>query len=93
MMYPEHEKLKKIQPLSQAVGEFLDYLDGKGIFLAEFHEKPNADEEGYYNEDITACRTPNRQLIASFFNIDEYKLDMEKLDMLDQIRKQKGENK
>ena len=52
MSYPEHEKMKRVRDQYLAVEDFLDFLDGKNIFLAEMCEKENADEVGYFNEDI-----------------------------------------
>lgn len=37
--YPEHEKLRKVTDLSQAIGEFLEFgLAGHGLLLAEWIE-------------------------------------------------------
>ena len=32
--YPEHDKLRAIADQTQAIGEFIEWLEGKGIFLA-----------------------------------------------------------
>lgn len=34
--YPEHQKLEKIQHLSQACHDFVDWLNEQGIWLAEY---------------------------------------------------------
>lgn len=31
MTYPEHEKLAKVSDVSQAIGEFLEWMEGQGI--------------------------------------------------------------
>jgi len=34
--YPEHDKVQKIKDQSQAIGDFLEWLGGQGLHLAEF---------------------------------------------------------
>jgi hypothetical protein len=74
--YPEHDKLKVIQPLSQACGEFLEWLiNEKGIRLCVY------DDDVLYEH----CQPINKYL-AEHFNIDNNKLEKEKRMMLDHIR-------
>jgi hypothetical protein len=36
--YPEHEKLRAVADQTQAIGEFTEWLESKGIFLARYAE-------------------------------------------------------
>ena len=74
--YPEHEKLKKIQPFSQKVGEFLDWLrQEKHIELATWQD-----------DRLWPIHTSTLDLLAGFFDIDQSKLEKEKREMLDLLR-------
>jgi len=75
--YPEHEKLKKINDKSQTIGEFIDWINyEKDIVLAKY--------EDYC---LFPIRTPIEKLLAEFFEIDSDKLESEKCQMLELIRK------
>ena len=45
--YPEHEKLKAVHDQSQAIGEFMEWLGGKGLSLGAYHKHT----EGCKNPD------------------------------------------
>lgn len=79
--YPEHEKQHKIIEFSQKCGEFLDWLqEEKGLFLAIYGKKiTNADQ--LYIADPSIPR-----LLAEFFEIDPEKLEVEKREMLEELR-------
>lgn len=36
--YPEHDKLKALNGANQTIGDFLEWLDERGIWLASYHE-------------------------------------------------------
>ena len=77
MDLPEHEKLKDIQPLSQKCGEFIEWLEHQGIQLCRFDSRHDA------------CIPINERrddLLASFFGIDQRKLEAEKVAILDEQR-------
>lgn len=76
MAYPEHVKLKAIQAKSQACGEFLEWLDERGIELGCW-------AEGRF--DPYSYRKTS--LLAEFFGIDERKIEEEKRAMLDEMRR------
>lgn len=76
--YPEHEKLREVAELSQAIGEFLDItLPGLGIALCE----PAPDSAAYWPTHRTIP-----SLLAEHFGIDQAKLDAEKAQMLVELR-------
>lgn len=75
--YLEHEKLRAIVDKSQAIGEFVEWLEyEKQIHLCE-----------YVDRDLFHTRTSMRDLLAEFFGIDQKKIDAEKDAMLEQQRK------
>ena len=76
MKYSEHEKLKAIQKQSQLIHEFfLEFCDSKRIFLAEYDKRDRMFPVG-----------STTKLIAEFFDIDEDKLEKEKLAMIEEMR-------
>jgi hypothetical protein len=54
MEYTEHEKLKKIAPLSQSIGEFVEWLGGEGVHLMRWTE--TVDTEPCYGTLFTKCQ-------------------------------------
>jgi hypothetical protein len=77
-LYPEHEKLHKIKDKSQAIGEFMEWLESQGVHLARY----NASGEYLWPAPLNI---QNR--LAEFFGIDRDKIEEEKLAMLDLQRK------
>jgi hypothetical protein len=94
LKYPEHEKLHAITDKSQAIGEFVDWLDAeKSIVLARRHEHGDdcRSEEGflmcgYSTNDLIPAGVRIQTLLAEFFGIDEEKIEREKREMLAEIR-------
>jgi hypothetical protein len=80
--YPEHEKLQRISDKSQSIGEFVDWLNTQGIFLAEWVKKPG--RQG--SSDLTYARKGIQELLAMFFDIDQKKISEEKQAILQLIR-------
>lgn len=73
--YPEHVKLKKISHLSQAQGDFIAWLNNKGIGLAK-----------YEDHKLRPVHTPIQDLLAQYHGIDQKKLEAEKVAMLEALR-------
>ena len=81
--YPEHEKLLRIKDQSQAIGEFVEWLDAeKDIFLC------GVDRTKIWNltDDYTPCRTSLTELLAEHFGIDLTVIEAEKRAILDEQR-------
>lgn len=78
--WPEHTKLKAISDKSQAIGEFVEWLEGKGIHLAEYEQEYRGDHRMF------TIQTPITKLLAEFFDIDQDKIEAEKQAMLDAMR-------
>ncbi len=80
-LYPEHLKLAEIEPRSQTIGEFLEWLmDHKKLVIARYHGKELIED---YQESTEA-------LLAEYFQIDRVKLEAEKRQMLEDIKKMSG---
>ena len=96
--YPEHEKLHVIKDQSQACGDFLDWLGSeKRIVLAREHQH----DEGCYDDPTSKNRqrlcglmknelafivVDKVKLLAEYFEIDQAKLEAEKVAMLEEMR-------
>ena len=74
--YPEHDKLHAIADQTQAIGEFMEWLEGKGIFLARYVKGSNFPRHVHGIRD----------LLAEWAGIDQDKLETEKRQMLAAIR-------
>ncbi len=82
--YPECEKMEAVREKSQAIGEFIEWLQSKNIYLLTQHEG--------MDDDFCFSRTPIEELLAEFFGIDLAKAEKEKSAMLEDIRKQNDPN-
>ena len=83
----ELDKLQKVQPKSQTIGEFLDWLNYTKNYAVCAWVKTTKGEweiipEGYY-----PVRTQVEDLLAEYFGIDLKKVEQEKQKMLDDLRK------
>lgn len=101
-LFPEHEKLHKVKDRSQTCGLFIDWLAGQGYHLCEIHEhsgdKDDEGESGCYKDGDRLCGYRNGQyfptmrrledLLAGFFDIDQRRLEDEKVAILNQLRQQ-----
>lgn len=77
----ELEKVKKIHKESQAVGEFLDWLNTKYYICREATE----NDEGQHFMPLSKS---TEQLLAEYYKIDLEKLEKEKMQVLENFRKQ-----
>jgi hypothetical protein len=78
--YPEHDKLSAVAEQTQAIGEFIEFVEAKGIFLARYEDGHNfpCEVHGW------------RDLLAEWAGIDQRKLEAEKRQMLASIRTANG---
>lgn len=84
-MYPEHNKLKAIQEQSQAICEFIEWLEsGEAGKNGEILEIATLDVECGEVDPYFEKKEP---LVARFFNIDLDKLEEEKRQMLEECRR------
>jgi hypothetical protein len=83
--YPEHDKLSAVKDKSQAIGEFLEWLDyEKNYRICSLCE----NDDPWRSEEYVPIFTTNEKLLAEFFCIDLNKLEQEKRKMLDELRAQ-----
>lgn len=93
MSYPEHEKLRGLAGKNQTCGEFLEWLQQR-YTIAEYHtHSVNCLDDGGYpvcgssEKSLYTASLNIPKLLAEFFEIDESKLEQEKVAMLDDLRK------
>jgi hypothetical protein len=92
--YPEHDKLTKISGMSQEIGNFLEWLKGgydnspEHMTVCDLKEvrgghvyEPDTYSDGMLKYFPTYATT--QELLARYFDIDQKKIDAEKLAMLD----------
>ncbi len=77
--YPEHDKLKEIQPESQIIGAFLDNC---GYTLCDFDIEPFLTEHGEY---VPVCGSI-QEILAHYFSIDLDRIEAEKRAILDEMK-------
>ena len=74
---PECDKLAKVAPESQKIGEFIDWLSNeKGIHLASYDVA----------RDLEYIHIPIERLLADYFKIDLNKVEKERAAILKWIR-------
>jgi hypothetical protein len=83
--YPEHDKLAKVTDHSQAIGEFLDWLQNeRGVTLAHY-------DDNYIQGDVlTPIFRSIEDWLAIYFDIDRNRLEEEKREMLRLQREANG---
>lgn len=75
--YPEHDKMQKVQPAAQVIGQFMEWLlEGTPYLIAEH------DSNGRLEPVAVNFET----LLYRYFEIDRDKIDAEKQQMLDDVR-------
>lgn len=91
--YPEHDKLSKVSPQSQSIGEFIEWLGAKGIRFAIHHEHSDnciLDGRltcGIQDSELVPYHFNTNTLLAEYFNIDLSKIDEEKKSMLARLQR------
>ncbi|MFA5152110.1 MAG: hypothetical protein WC554_06110 [Clostridia bacterium] len=84
--YQETTKLVKVSPESLKLGAFLDWLQNQGIHLCKWEETHCSAGDP---EDLVEIRTPKEKLLAQYFEIDLDKVEIEKRNLLEEIRNAK----
>ena len=93
--YPESEKLLAVREESQKLGEFLEWLMSK-VELATWEENDDDDTNAYMPEILVPAygyKHSNgiQTLLAEYFGINLDKVEDERRQMLEEIRKAYGE--
>lgn len=88
--YPEHEKLQAVKDKSQAIGEFIEWLQStKHYVIAQWQQiDPDTEPGEAEAEDQMLFRASFsiETLLAEYFKIDLGKLEQEKQAMLESLR-------
>jgi hypothetical protein len=90
---PECDKLSAVKDKSQSIGEFLDWLKARGVYLANRHEHTDdCKHNGFYmcdfvNGELQPYFYNIEALLAEYFEIDLNKIEDEKLAILESYRK------
>ncbi|MCC3292375.1 hypothetical protein [Arthrobacter sp. zg-Y1110] len=79
--YPMSEKLAQAAEESQRIGEFLDWLESKGMQIAEFVRYP-----GYSEPRLEPVSRGFEHLLAEYFEIDLNEVDKERRQILASLR-------
>lgn len=98
--YPELEKVEQLMCRSQPAGEFLDWLvNERGIVLAQYHKHTDGCygiNEFYncgFNENLLyPCYIGIEKLLAEYFHIDLEKVEQERRQLLEDVRKRGEKN-
>jgi hypothetical protein len=83
LILPEIAKLKGVMHQSQAIGEFIDWLEEQDIHIccyADYDGRQRRTELTYLNEG-------KEKLLARYFEIDLNRVDDEKRAILEDLRK------
>lgn len=72
--YPEHERMAAVAETSQAIGEFLEWLEEQGLVICE----PSA----YATMPWQPARRQITDLLAAYYGLDLKKIEAEKRTML-----------
>lgn len=79
--YPEHVKMQAVIDDAQIIGEFMDWLESEGYYIARYEEV-----EGYSNPQLVVSMKRPDEFLSSYFGIDQQKVESEKRQILDELR-------
>lgn len=85
--YPEHEKLRAAKAESQAIGEFLEWLQAVDGGDSVICERTPDDDDRFFMKNIDT-----NQLLANYFGINLHLIEKEKLLMLAELREDSSNN-
>lgn len=78
--YPMSEKLAGVADQSRQIGEFLDWLESKGMTISEF-----VQYEGYSEPRLEPVSTGFERLLADYFELDLNELEKERRRILAEL--------
>lgn len=84
---PELDKLAAVREKSQLIGDFLEWLQGEGLVICEWHDKQYVNGKlvqpaGYY-----PVQRRMDQLLADYFGINLKAVERERQAVLNAIRR------
>lgn len=84
--FPEHDKVRVVQPQSQSIHEFIDWLaNEKKIHLAEWEPNYRNGTHSSRSSSLIYARKPITELVAEFFEVDLKKFNAEKEQMYEAL--------
>jgi hypothetical protein len=94
--YPEHQKLQAVKDKSQAIYDFVEWLNQKGYAICEkveyekeeFRLTDKEAKQWKIGWDWMRANLNFEKTLAEFFDIDLNKLEAEKRALLDYLREQ-----
>jgi len=103
--YPEHDKMAKVQKDSQLLGYLIDWMQGRGYVFAEWQEvdhyrvrtsdtKDDESEDNVvyrHNDELVPVHKTVNQWLAEIYDIDLDKIEDEKQQMFEEIRRLNAE--
>lgn len=81
-MATEAEKFIAAKPKAEVLSEFLDWLDGEGIALAE-----SVPKYAYHSATHAPISESRESLLCRFFGIDRDELERERRAILEEMRR------
>ena len=78
MLYPELEKMKAVNNESQSIGQFLEWLDERGLAVCKITE--------HHNPVYMPTTQGIEGLLAEYFSIDLVKVENEKRKILEGLQ-------
>ena len=79
----ELKKLIAVKGNSQTIGEFLEWLQGKGYVLSFWQDY---GEEPHSWSELTPLRKSSEQLLAEYFDVNLDKVEQERKALLEKLR-------
>ena len=77
MKNPEHQKIHAVKDQSQSIGDFMEWLEEKGIVFAHYDGGDFLAEYPFQTKE---------KWLAEFFDIDLDKIEEEKLAMIEELK-------
>ena len=74
---PELDKQREVVKEAHRIGEFLDWMSSRGIWLARYERF-----EEYRDEHLVPMVVDHEQLLADFYGIDRNKIEAERRAIL-----------
>lgn len=81
-MYPEHDKLSKVENEVSTISEFMEWLENKGLEICFIGNAGRGDMI-----ERIPIQQAKASLIGEYFGIDNEIIEKEKREMLDNIRR------
>ena len=88
METPMCNKLREVSDDSQKIGEFLEWMNGKGYWIGKYgrYTDPETEEEEG-EEELIPIKKSTEELLADYFEIDLNQVEKERRAILEEIRK------